>query len=300
MPFLSPRLRFTKSSRVALAIRPPQLGPAASSLFATGTARMWCEKCKSDVAAMASPDNERLYCTGCSSELTRPVSAAAIDDASVAVRKTLPDPRELLARWAREDALGGLNVGSRTPAEKPPEPRPQLRFDSSHAAPQPQAPVVDRIARGPAQTVSTARELPELPGRDLVIHTPHSINSPHFQPAVAPSAPADRSSKWVTLVGQIFAYIGVGGLTIGTVLVLVGYFGGPANYATTGWLVTTAGQMLLFLGVITLISGGMEQTTQEVARRIDTLGERLQRIEQATQRSKPPGESRPREEASIN
>ncbi|MEI4884364.1 hypothetical protein, partial [Klebsiella pneumoniae] len=77
------------------------------------------------------------------------------------------------------------------------------------------------------------------------------------------------------------AYIGVGGLTVGTALVLMGYFGGPASYATTGWLVTTAGQMLLFLGVVTLVSGGMEQTTQEVARRIDTIGERLVRIEQA-------------------
>lgn len=83
------------------------------------------------------------------------------------------------------------------------------------------------------------------------------------------------------MIGQIFAYLGVGGLTVGTSLVLMGYFGGPASYATTGWLITTAGQMLLFLGVVTLVSGGMEQTTQEVARRIDTLGERLVKIEQA-------------------
>lgn len=96
---------------------------------------------------------------------------------------------------------------------------------------------------------------------------------------------ADKSSKWVSLVGQIFAYVGVGGLTVGTSLVLMGYFGGPASYITTGWLVATAGQMLLFLGVVTLVSGGMEQTTQEVARRIDTIGERLVRIEQAAERS---------------
>ena len=96
---------------------------------------------------------------------------------------------------------------------------------------------------------------------------------------------ADKSTRWVTLVGQIFAYIGVAGLTVGTSLILMGYFGGPVNYATTGWLVATAGQMLLFLGVITLVSGGMEQTTQEVARRIDTLGERLVRIEQAAERA---------------
>jgi hypothetical protein len=91
----------------------------------------------------------------------------------------------------------------------------------------------------------------------------------------------------VALAGQLFAYVGVAGLTVGTVLVLMGYFGGPASYATTGWLITTAGQMLLFLGVVTLVSGGMEQTTQEVARRIDTIGERLVRIEQAAWTTRP-------------
>src|SRR5262249_59127721 len=109
--------------------------------------------------------------------------------------------------------------------------------------------------------------------------------APHLFPPRVPQE--DKSSKWVTLVGQIFAYVGVGGLTLGSVLVLMGYFGGPPSYATTGWLVTTAGQMLLFLGVITLVSGGMEQTTQEVARRIDTIGERLVRIEHAAWNGKP-------------
>ena len=121
--------------------------------------------------------------------------------------------------------------------------------------------------------------------QDLIVHAAHAPNPPHLQ--TAPVSLADKSSKWVTLVGQLFAYLGVGGLTVGTVLVPMGYFGGPANYATTGWLITTAGQMLLFLGVVTLVSGGMEQTTQEVARRIDTLGERLIRIEQAAWSGKP-------------
>jgi hypothetical protein len=75
------------------------------------------------------------------------------------------------------------------------------------------------------------------------------------------------------------AYVGVAVLTIGTALVLWGYFGGPAAYAPTGWLVTTAGQMLLLLGVITLISGGMQQTTHEVASRVAHLDGRMHRIE---------------------
>jgi hypothetical protein len=38
--------------------------------------------------------------------------------------------------------------------------------------------------------------------------------------------------------------------------------------------------MLLFLGIVTLVSGGMEQSTQEVKTRIERLGERIIRIEQ--------------------
>jgi len=39
--------------------------------------------------------------------------------------------------------------------------------------------------------------------------------------------------------------------------------------------------MLLFLGVITLVSAGMEQTTSSVSRRIDRLGKRIFLFEQA-------------------
>jgi hypothetical protein len=89
------------------------------------------------------------------------------------------------------------------------------------------------------------------------------------------------------------AYLGVGALTVGTVLILVGYFGGPASYAPTGWLITTIGQMFLFLGVVTLVSGGMEQTTHEVARRVDRLGEKISRLEERTLASFPRGPSFP-------
>ena len=65
-------------------------------------------------------------------------------------------------------------------------------------------------------------------------------------------------------------------------MVIYGHFGGFAEYTPTGWLVTTVAQMLLFLGVINLVSGGMEQNNDDMSRRIQSLGEQLQRIEQAT------------------
>ena len=121
---------------------------------------------------------------------------------------------------------------------------------------------------------------PESPSSVPVIHAPHGLNPPHY--TAVPARSVAKGSNWVTAVGQVFAYFGVGGLTIGTVLVLMGYFGGPTSYATTGWLVATAGQMLLFLGVVTLVSGGMEQTTHEVTQRIERLGDHIFRIERHT------------------
>lgn len=260
---------------------------------------MWCDKCQADVAAMASSDNERLYCTACSSELPRPapaaVAAAAGPPRAAAPRqKSLSDPRELLARWAREDSLGSLDHSAPVKREPAAESRMQLRFDAPHRTIPPQTQFVERpVRQGPPSPQAHPPVAAEMPARDVVIHPPHGVNRPHFQPALVPVS--DKSSKWMTLVGQLFAYFGVGGLFVGTVLVLMGYFSGPASYATTGWLITAAGQMLLFLGVITLVSGGMEQTTQEVARRIDTLGERLIRIEHATANHN--GDPHPHEDA---
>ncbi|MCC7420803.1 MAG: hypothetical protein IT428_10995 [Planctomycetaceae bacterium] len=110
------------------------------------------------------------------------------------------------------------------------------------------------------------------------------LAGPHLDPQAFVSD-APRRSNSTSLAGQFLAYAGVLGMTIGTAMVLWGYFGGPEHFTPTGWLITTVGQMLLFLGVVTLVSGGMEQTTDEVARRIDHLGERLLRIEQTARES---------------
>lgn len=108
-----------------------------------------------------------------------------------------------------------------------------------------------------------------------------STPSPHFDIASA-FVGRQRPGKYEALWGQLLAYAGVGVLTVGTAMVLWGYFGGPERYTPTGWLMATAGQMLLFLGVVTLVSGGMEQTTHEVSRRIERLGDQIIRIERHT------------------
>jgi hypothetical protein len=106
------------------------------------------------------------------------------------------------------------------------------------------------------------------------------------------TSPEPVSGGWYNNIGQVLAYLGIICLTAGTCGVIVSYFGGPANYAPYGWLGATIGQMLLFLGIVTLISAGMEQTTQElrqavdhrmdeVTQRLDQIGTRIMRIEEA-------------------
>jgi len=114
------------------------------------------------------------------------------------------------------------------------------------------------------------------------LHREHESaeRSPHFDIQGSLVANERKKTNWTLVVGQLVAYAGVAMLTVGTTLIVWSYFGGPASYAPTGWLTTTAGQMLLFLGVVTLVSGGMEQTTEEVRTRIERLGERIIRIEQ--------------------
>lgn len=106
-------------------------------------------------------------------------------------------------------------------------------------------------------------------------HQSH-LRGPHFE------ASTPRRSNLTSMTGQFLAYLGVLGLTIGTAMVIYGHFGGYSEYTPTGWLVTTVAQMLLFLGVINLVSGGIEQNNDDVSRRMNSMGEQLLRIEQVT------------------
>ena len=106
-----------------------------------------------------------------------------------------------------------------------------------------------------------------------------SLGGPHFDLQSFLAEDSRKPGKSESIWGQVLAYAGVGLITVGTTLVLWGWFGQVPQYAPTGWLVCTVGQMLLFLGVITLISGGMQQTSHEVTRRVEYLGDRILRFE---------------------
>ena len=65
----------------------------------------------------------------------------------------------------------------------------------------------------------------------------------------------------------------------GALIVWNGFGHAPVN-TPTSWLIATGGQMLLFLGIVTLVSSGLEQTSEDVNRQVRVLGEQLLRIEQ--------------------
>ncbi|MFO1007055.1 MAG: hypothetical protein U0929_13930 [Planctomycetaceae bacterium] len=113
-----------------------------------------------------------------------------------------------------------------------------------------------------------------------------SLIGPHFDLQAFLSQDARKPGRSESMWGQVLAYLGVGLITVGTTMVLWSYFGKSpqhASYAPTGWLICTVGQMLLFLGVTTLISGGMQQTSHEVTRRVEYIGDRMLRFEQSAE-----------------
>ena len=148
-----------------------------------------------------------------------------------------------------------------------------FRVDAAHARP---------AGDGPAVPPPHKRAAPPMPeGHRL--DAAETLAAPHFNTESFVDPSGKRPGRGESLIGQVLAYGGVGLLTVGTTLLLWGYFGGPAGYTPTGWLVATVGQMLLFLGVVTLISGGMQQATHEVTARVSVLDRRLGRIEETTQ-----------------
>jgi hypothetical protein len=259
---------------------------------------MWCSKCQSDVAAEVTGDNRRIHCATCGGEITT-------SQLSTSTLKT-HEARELLDRWSKDEILDpfGPLPASRDESSQPLElndikthsetasqgvshhsSHTAFRVDEGHARTDPP----QFIATEPSSDdnveetlLGSGRTVGEL--LQSRRHDPHSgtAGAPHFDVASANNGKGGRKGEWATFAGQLMAYAGVAALTVGTVLVLWGYFGGPGHYIPTGWLITTAGQMLLFLGVVTLISGGMEQTTEEVARKIETLGDKILRIEHAS------------------
>ncbi|MFK7778126.1 MAG: hypothetical protein QM501_08400 [Gimesia sp.] len=247
--------------------------------------------CQSDVAAEVSADSKRVHCAICSNDLGS-TAASRISD------KT-QEARELLARWSNREVLDPY--GPLTQSELRPkstsslfdqsenrqlEPKPRSFTKPEQKIEQPtayQTPIAEEPSQEntyPADENNSETSMEQL---ESVSFQQSSVlqKQTEFQNVQTLIEEDDQRPNWLGLVGQLMAYGGVAVLTIGTTLVLWGYYGGPANYVSTGWLISTAGQMLLFLGVITLVSAGMEQASTSVSRRIDLLSQRILLFEKA-------------------
>jgi hypothetical protein len=216
------------------------------------------------------------------------------------------EARELLDRWAserqsdREPArapstagraatrsvgAGGVNLEAESVDRSSRQEESQAtsrRFDTAQSL---AGPIGGEPLRG--QNADYAADTAAAPGTvsrsgSGRVHRIHGVDlgGPNFDIQGSLLETDRRKTNWTYVLGQLLAYAGVALLTVGSTLVLWGYFGGPASYAPTGWLTTMAGQMILILGVVTLVSGGMEQTNEDVRVRIERLGERMIRIEQ--------------------
>jgi len=207
------------------------------------------------------------------------------------------------------------------PPPAPPRPKANFRFDAAHLPVESQAPAEpvmpeDSEEQIPAEVVTNEQSSVEDSG-DVSSETPEaeSVETPQeavasvvefqprridaAQPVAMHSAPhidiqqlieerliqEKKGINWLVLAGQWLSYLGVLGLTAGAALIVYGYFGGNPHMTPKGWMLTTAGQMLLLLGIVTLISGGLEQSNDEVNTRIELLGEQMLRFERETKES---------------
>lgn len=277
---------------------------------------MWCSSCRADVAAELSTDNRRMLCSRCQMEL----GLAAIEAPRVAVApRTVEaerDARELLARWSAQNLEAPPTVSASSfPKPRSAEPgevklegrvdqsigsllksnipyksafQEQTSSSSSLKPPQDAASIrepdstPEPIDLRKKKYTSRSREAESSSSRDELGLPSDDSRQAHDRVVLeALQKQLNRGSNWATLAGQLCAYGGVALLTCGTVLVMWSYFGGPPNYMPTGWLTAAVGQMLLFLGVVTLISSGMEQTVHEVSWRIDSLADEIHRMRQS-------------------
>ncbi|MBA3314579.1 MAG: hypothetical protein M3552_14815 [Planctomycetota bacterium] len=254
---------------------------------------MWCDRCRTDAAAEVSAETGRAVCANCRSDLGN-VRRPATDQA-----------RELLQRWSAgidlEAASPAMIAGESRPAAEASFPARRPAAIAAQPEPDPTKKVrVRRPATATATAQAASHSSPPAPPQfrydaphprpsefsrpaygGARFDAPHANGAapPHFDVHTAIATKTEARGAGAQIIGQILAYSGVLALTLGTALVIWGYFGGPPDYAPTGWLISTGGQMLLFLGVVTLVAGGLEQTSRDVRVRIESLGERLIRIE---------------------
>jgi hypothetical protein len=170
----------------------------------------------------------------------------------------LPSPRA--PETPPERPVRKIHRGARPPVQRPapreslPPKKPVLnwRVDSAHQdSPVQHAPTIRAPKVHFEEHIQAAEQAVPYAAVERRDDQPHqNLAAPHFDLATFSTSTGDRKpGRQESVFGQLLAYLGVGLLTVGTALVVWGYFGGAdvQRYQSTGWLISTAGQMLLFL-----------------------------------------------------
>lgn len=247
---------------------------------------MWCPQCQSDVAAEFTVDDRRLLCARCGEVLA----------ISPVPRRPLPlnagtalDAAALLARWSAEETLLDprtelkTSIASGNEFENHESPDETLSDRTVDDFSEDGDLAASNLFHRESESGSRFSSFPPIaPVPSSIDHSfrivPLADQPAKDQPSVPslsrPSRkqpPAVERTNWVFVVGQMAAYLGVFVLTCGTAMVVTSMVRGESQETQSGWLLATIGQMLLFLGVVTIISSGLEQTRSEFRRELRRL-----------------------------
>ncbi len=215
----------------------------------------------------------------------KPRTTWRIDAAHTVTQPVTPPPPPVPPRRPHFSAMAGDETAKSTPLAPPPS---EVKLAMAARPPEPIPPSREEPVQHEAPLIAATSEpvAPRLAASTKVLQrrldpAHEALSGPHFDLQSFLDQDSRKPGKSESTWGQVLAYAGVGLITVGTTLVLWSWFGKTPQYAPTGWLICTVGQMLLFLGVTTLISGGMQQTSHEVTRRVEYLGDRILRFEQS-------------------
>ena len=217
----------------------------------------------------------------------KPRTTWRVDAAHTVTQPVAPPPPPVPPRRPHFSAIAGDETPKPAPLAPPPV---EVKLATAARTPDPlPTPRVEPVRHeAPHMTDASDAVAPRMTASPNVLQrrldpAHESLGGPHFDLQSFLDQDSRKPGKSESIWGQVLAYAGVGLITVGTTLVLWGWFGQVPQYAPTGWLICTVGQMLLFLGVTTLISGGMQQTSHEVTRRVEYLGDRILRFEQSAE-----------------
>ncbi len=222
----------------------------------------------------------------------KPRTTWRVDAAHAVTQPVASSPAPVPPRRPHFTTVSGGEAAERSLMGIPPvEPQPPSEFRPTNPLPITTDERVDSERHDAPRMTDTSEPSPVTPQPVAATNVlqrrldpaHESLGGPHFDLQAFLAQDHRKPGKSESIWGQVLAYAGVGLITVGTTLVLWGWFGDQPRYAPTGWLICTVGQMLLFLGVITLISGGMQQTSHEVTRRVEYLGDRILRFEHSAE-----------------